>query len=121
MFDNCESGSVRDSYAWGAAGEVLAAEYEHLVAVAQRFGERAARWSPAPTLPSALEIISHLAVELLPDGPAPSLSDALYALDRVYAQWQGEPPAYQRWQARHLVYHAAQLAMLAQLWQHRAQ
>jgi hypothetical protein len=102
-----------DRYVEGDAAGMLEIEYSRFVEVARRFSEREARRQAAPGAPAALEIVSHVAREVLPYGPAPSLSDALDALDRLYASWQAEPAAYQRVQARHLAYHQGQLQMLA--------
>ncbi len=103
---------VEERYTWGEAAAMLEIEYRQIVACAARFTEQSARQRPSPLTPSATEIISHLAVELLPHGPAPSLSDALHALDHLYASWQSEPDAFQRLQARHLAYHLGQLHLL---------
>ncbi|MDQ4076926.1 MAG: hypothetical protein M3220_11855 [Chloroflexota bacterium] len=103
---------VLERYTAGEVAGMLELEYEQLVRVASCFTERDAQWRPAPGVLSALEIISYLALELLPHGPAPSLSDALHALDQLYAAWQAESTAFQRVQARYLAYHLGQLEML---------
>jgi hypothetical protein len=102
-----------ERYVEGDAAGMLEFEYGRFVEMARRFGEREARRQAAPGAPAALEIVSHVARETLPHGPAPSLSDALHALDQLYASWQAEPAAYQRVQARHLAFHLGQLQMLA--------
>lgn len=104
-----------DLYTEGDAGEILALEVALLREVAQRFTEHLARRVIAPGIPSALEIVSALAVELLPEGPAPSMRDALDALDRLFATWQVEPAAFQRVQARRLAEAGARLALLLEL------
>lgn len=103
---------VWNRYVDGVATDMMAIEYRQLIEVARTFTERQARRRLAPTLPSALELISELASELLPHGPPPSLVDALHALDLTYARWQGESDAFQRVQARRFAYCLGQLTML---------
>ena len=105
---------IADAYLSDEASWQLEAEYRHLLHLAQQFSEREARRSPADTLPSALDIVAHLAVALLPHGAPPSLSDALHALDLAYAGWQSEEAPFQRVQARQLAFYAGQLALLRQ-------
>lgn len=105
-------GELLDRYAEGEAGGQLEIEYRQLRHIAGHFSEKLARRALAPTLPTALELISALAAALLPHGPAPSLSDALHALDRSYAAWQAEEPPFQRIQARRLAVTTGQLLLL---------
>ncbi len=101
-----------DAYLLDDSLAMMEAEFLQLVRVARSFSERAARQRPAPSAPSAVEIISSLARELLPNGPAPSLSDALHALDLLYAAWQGESEPFRRAQARRLAWHGGYLSLL---------
>ncbi len=103
--------ALLDYYVAGDGAAILEAEYARLVAVAARFSERQARWAVGDA-PTAVEIVSRLAVEALPNGPAPSLSDALHALDEIFGSWQAEPTAFQRVQGRRLAFASGQLAML---------
>ena len=97
-----EEAALVERYTAGEVAEILALEMVLLRRAASPLSEKEARWSPAPSQPSTLELISTLAAELLPHGPAPSLRDALDALDHLYAEWQSEPAAFQRVQARRL-------------------
>jgi hypothetical protein len=108
---NYEAESL-DRWAEGEASAILEVEYWQVVQALRRFSEREAKQRPAPNTPNALEIAAGLAVEELPNGPAPSLSDTLHALDRTFASWQAEDAPYQRLQARRLVYTLGELTML---------
>lgn len=105
-------GEVLDRWAAGEGREMLEVEYWQVVQALRQFSERQARQQPAPGLPSVLELASELAAEALPNGPAPSLSDTLHALDRVFAGWQAESEPFQRVQARRLVLALGKLALL---------
>ena len=109
---------VPEEYLEGNAPDLLAAEYQRLVVIAGRFSEHEARTPRAPGAPTVLELLSSLARDLLPHGPAPSLSDSLHALDAAYAAWQAEEEPFQRVQARRLAYVLGQLTLLYHLRQH---
>ncbi len=111
---NYEAESL-DRWAEGEASAILEVEYWQVVQALRRFSEREAKQRPAPNTPNALEIAALLAVEELPNGPAPSLSDTLHALDRAFAVWQAEDAPYQRLQTRRLAYTLGGLSMLYQL------
>lgn len=102
-----------DRYAEGDVAAMLEIEYLQLVQCARRFSERDARHAPSSSVPSARALLSRLASDELPEGEAPSLSDALHALDLAYAGWQAESVPFQRAQARMLAYHLGQLEILA--------
>jgi hypothetical protein len=108
-------GEVLDRWAEGEGSAMLEVEYWQVVQMLQGFSERDARQHAAPGLPSVLELASELAVEELPNGPAPSLSDTLHALDRAFAGWQAESEPFQRTQARRLVLCLGQLTMLRRM------
>ncbi|HEX8683018.1 MAG TPA: hypothetical protein VF707_11935 [Ardenticatenaceae bacterium] len=111
---NYEAESL-DRWAEGEASAMLEVEYWRVVQALRRFSEREAKQRPAPHAPNALEIAARLAVEELSNGPAPSLSDTLHALDRTFASWQAEDAPYQRLQTRRLVYTLGELSLLHQL------
>jgi hypothetical protein len=94
--------TLADAYLAGDSAEILAAEYTYLLAVLTPLTEWRARTPVSEGEPTILERMASLLPDQLPEGPAPSLSDSLHALDIAFAGWQAENEAWQRWQARQL-------------------
>ena len=68
-----------ERYTQGDVAGMLEVEYLQFLQNVSAFDEKTARLRVAPGARSAIELVSHLAREVLPNGPAPSLSDALHA------------------------------------------
>jgi hypothetical protein len=104
--------ALADAYLSGDPAEMLAAEYTYLLAVLTPLTEWRARTPVSEGQPTILERIATLLPDQLPEGPAPSLSDSLHALDIAFAGWQAENEAWQRWQARQLAAFTATIEVL---------